>query len=440
MKLLILNCGGSPDPLIYSIKKNDANTVYFLHSIQTEIVAKQISEKLNLKNSRYKKINDHQDIDDAYIKSKEIFSEVRDEFNEIVVDITGGTKTMVSGLTLAAIDEKCELIYVAAKDNSGRDKDGVGNVKKDFEIVKTLKNPYEIYAVKEFEKARYFFNKYQFEAAEKNLDEALKKLSDEKLICLAKIYIEIMKLYSNWDKFNNSTEDDFDLNKKLFYILNKINESDYLKTHFSNNHPYFIPKIKDNIDFLRLKISGKGKMDYKNVKYYLPDLLNNASRRIDEGKYDDAVARLYRSIELIAQLKLSEEKLIFRSSLNSQSRFFIDMKKIDSIKDDNIEKTLKTFPEYNDAKENGENKFHIASNKSFRLLSSMNYKLATDYLEDDDISRNVSLRNYSILAHGLNPIIKHNAEGLYEQTYKYAKLSFPEIDEYMEMSKFPLFQ
>ena len=41
--------------------------------------------------------------------------------------------------------------------------------------------------------------------------------------------------------------------------------------------------------------------------YMLAFILNNARRREDENKFDDAVARLYRSLELFAQIRLSKE-------------------------------------------------------------------------------------------------------------------------------------
>jgi CRISPR-associated protein (TIGR02710 family) len=41
-------------------------------------------------------------------------------------------------------------------------------------------------------------------------------------------------------------------------------------------------------------------------RHHVLDLLANAKRRKDEGRFDDAVARLYRAIEAIAQVALKE--------------------------------------------------------------------------------------------------------------------------------------
>ena len=47
------------------------------------------------------------------------------------------------------------------------------------------------------------------------------------------------------------------------------------------------------------------KSDNLRKCYILASLINNSIRRAEEYKYDDTVARLYRSSELIAQIRLS---------------------------------------------------------------------------------------------------------------------------------------
>ena len=86
------------------------------------------------------------------------------------------------------------------------------------------------------------------------------------------------------------------------------------------------------------------------------DLLNNASRRAEEGKYDDAVARLYRCIELIAQIKLKE-------------RFGIDTSDVD----------LKLIPEEVkdelERKRDEKGRIKIGLSDSYKLLSAFNDEL-----------------------------------------------------------------
>lgn len=74
--------------------------------------------------------------------------------------------------------------------------------------------------------------------------------------------------------------------------------------------------------------------------------MNNAYRRIEEGKYDDAVARLYRAIELIAQLGLINEGLINENILWDNKEFKIDLNIIHNLKNNKLNSFISTLPEY----------------------------------------------------------------------------------------------
>lgn len=83
--------------------------------------------------------------------------------------------------------------------------------------------------------------------------------------------------------------------------------------------------------------------------------------------------------------------------------------------------------------------FGVTSNKSFKLLCALDVPFAEEYLKDKKLKSNVNSRNGSILAHGLNPINENEAIELFNQVIKYSKDVFPELEKYMEMSKFPKF-
>lgn len=172
----------------------------------------------------------------------------------------------------------------------------------------------------------------------------------------------------------------------------------------------------------------------------MPDLLNNAYRRIEEGKYDDAVARLYRSIELIAQMSLTKESIINEQNLWTNSEFSINILDVDRIQDIEVQDVLETFNNYRKAKEKSNKTFGIALKNSYELLEALGSEFASDYLQDDKLNDNVSLRNRSILAHGLQPIDKSKAKELYSQVLKYAKRAFPDLVKYMDMAEFPKFE
>lgn len=436
MVALILSCGGSPEPLIFSIKKLNPDYVYFLCSNDSkEEVANIIKESEFSKEYDIKIVKDHENLDESFAKSREIIKELENDYEDIHIDFTGGTKPMVAGLVLAAIGENCSYSYVGSKDSESRDKNGLGVVQNGFEKIKEQKDPYDVFAVMEFEKGMDFFNRYQFDAAGINFQTASEKLESENLKELSNIYLDLVNLYELWDKFNNISPHKKTLNSILDNVLRKINSSNNILTHLNEEYPNFIPQIEDNIEFLKLKISRRGVIKLTDVPYYLPDLLNNASRRITEGKYDDAVARLYRAIELIAQFGLTQNNLINEHTLKSHAKFKINKQDIIDLENDDVNSLVKDFHEYD-----GPGKtFGIGSKKSYQLLEALGSEFATEYLNDEDIENNIRLRNSSILAHGLQPVDKIKAEELYSQVLYYAKKAFPEVEKYMEMAEFPKF-
>lgn len=438
-KALVLSVGGSSEPIIYSIRTYKPDFIYFLHSKDTRKHVDITLDEFDYDSSQYllKELKNPESLEESFSKSREIISSLKKDY-DVNVDFTGGTKPMVAGLVLAAIGEECKYSYVGSnKGREGRDKDGVGVVISGFEEIISQKDPYDLYAVVEFNRGMDFFNKYQFTAAKSNFIAASEKLDDEHLRELANLYVDLVELYDVWDKFNNK------INKKTLnsylenQILKKINDSENIKNTLEEEFPGLLSQIEENIEFLKLKISRNGVIEENDLKYYLPDLLNNASRRIEEGKYDDAVARLYRATELIAQTGLVNEGFIELSRLRENKIFRIPLESIENCDNKEAVEYIKGLDDYGRAK-NGV--MTIALVKSFRFLKHLGCQYAKEYLDDKKLRYMVNKRNDSILAHGLNPINKENAENLFEGVLKYAIDVFPEIEKYMEMAKFPKFK
>lgn len=438
MLALILSCGGSPEPLIFSIKNIKPDFVYFLCSDDSkkEVEDILIDANFSKENHDIKVVKDHESLDESFAKSREIIKELQTDYDNIHIDFTGGTKPMVSGLVLAAIGENCSYSYVGTENLKGRDKNGLGIVQNGFESIKEQKDPYDVFAVMEFEKGMDFFNRYQFGAAYTNFDEANQKLESESLKELTCLYLDMVDVYSKWDKFNNKTDNGRVLISKFNNIRESINNSSNIKNYLNDNYSNFISQINENIEFLKLKLSRKGRIKPGDVQYYLADLLNNAHRRIEEEKYDDAVARLYRSIELIAQLKLTDYGVIDEANLFSNSEFKINKLSLSNL--ENIE--ANTFVQKFSSYHNSGRIFPLALKNSYELLCILGCDFAKEYLDDDDINNNISSRNSSILAHGLNPIDEDKASALYSQVFEYAKKAFPEVEKYMKMAEFPKFE
>lgn len=451
-KILILSVGGSPEPLIYSINEFKPNKVVFLHSPQTLKEAHEVLGETNFDslNTEFYEIPDAETLDDSFSVSKKVFSKFKDtNLYDVKVDFTGGTKPMVSGIVLAVVEgnfANFKFSYVGSKDSESRNKNGVGIVKDGSEITKMQINPYKKYAITEFKRGKNFFNTYQFEAALKNFKNAEMQLEDGNLKELATYYIKLVNFYQSWDKFNSKLkvlnektdeEEKIRLNSYLQKELIEKCPTAIFKEDFSN-YEKFINQMKYNLDFLRLKLSNDIN---KGIEYYLPDLLNNAYRKIEMGHYDDAVARLYRAIELIAQINLNRLGLIDQDKLKQNKVFHINKKQFMKVTDDNRKARSKVVRWHLSDYEDPESKtFRITLAKNYDLLKSFEIPVAFDYFSDIKLIRSKDKRNNSILAHGLEPLDYDSTIDFYNKVLEFSLKSFPDIKKYMDLAEFPKFE
>ncbi len=413
-KAIIFTVGGHTS-MIPTIREEDPDFCYFIHSDESKEQVDEIIKEMDFKDSDFACIKVKPfDLNNVFVRSKIIIDEINNNYSEIKVDYTGGTKLMSVGLALAASTYGVGVkhCYIDGE------RDSRGTVIDGNESVLELSNPYDDYAIKEMNRAKEFFNKYQFEAAEENFENAYDKLKSEALKKQCTIYLKITKLYRNWDKFND-TVGDKKLNK---YLSDEIlNMGEDIKKNLTYNDNSFLNKLDENLEFLKQKVNSG--LNRKNVKYYLADLLNNAERRIDESKFDDAVARLYRAMELISQIGLLNKKLFDESKLKNKT-FILNEDKLEEIDDLDIKNRLDT---------------RSGLRNNFTVLEKLGVDYAKEYMKNKEIQNRIQKRNESILAHGLNPIDKGDAKMLHDLVLDYAHKLYPKIEEYKDMAEFPKF-
>ena len=398
------------------------------------------------------------DTQECFDKSRELILRLIKNGDYVNVDYTGGSKTMTAGLALASSGTGCRFTYVGSEDKKGRDRDGKGNVRDGFEKVIVQFDPFETKAVFEIDRAKQFFNNYQFAAALKSFQDARNKIAgsgfvDDDLLYLTDCYIDLVKFYDSWDKFETeyNSKDYDDVEEKtenLSDLLNEIIEksiksNEYCLSYFENEENNFFNQMESNLEFLRNKTSKNerkksGKFNEK-VKFYLPDLLNNAKRRISERKFDDAVARLYRSIELIAQLELLKQGFIDYKKLRENKKFFMDKEKFFNHPfDDDFKSEVKCWSK-KDFKDEEKNTFTLARENSYKFLEKLGVSWAGEFLNDENLKKGLTARNYSILAHGLNPIGRDTANDLYDIVLGYSKKYDVDMENNMKKAEFPQF-
>lgn len=323
-------------------------------------------------------------------KIKSYVTDLEDEYY-IVIDYTYGTKTMTMSAAMVSMACRKELIFV-----SGERENGI--VVKGSEEVKN-QNLFPIYDSLLLEKIEDAFNANRFETAKSLLSE----LVDPKINKEA--YYKLIQSYSYFDDVN---------------YVEAFNSFDYKL--FSKVWPELADDFLKNIK--SLKILNKETQSQK-IYYVLASLINNARRRYEENKFDDAIARLYRSLELIGQIKLEEYGLDSSDiDLDRLKELDIDEKFINSLK------SLRA----------SDGKIKIGLIKDFELISYFDDDLAEFYAENNKRIQNiVKFRNNSILAHGMEAKTADEYEEFKDMVLKAAKVLNPKINEYIEDTTFPEF-
>lgn len=430
--MMICTVGGTPDPLIESIKKKNPDFVYFIASQETVKAIGKIVEDTNLSINRYKSyiIEYAESIIETYEVSRGIIKKIkeRDNNTKIFINHTGGTKSMSAGVVLAGSEYGCSFVYVGGKE---RDKGGVGIVTGDM-IVKDEQYPYHLIVEKNLMEVVDYFNRYQYETCINILNDIDAKLIDnyeksKQLRITARILNDFITLIRSIDSFKFKKIEYLGQNKPVLAIVKAITK-DLEMISFDSN---ILKKVGGYLKRSEEHIQG---LQENNLRIIFCELINNAERRVSEGKYDDAVARLYRAIELIAQMKLMGLDVIDEDRLRENNVFAIKLEKLrEKLSDEKIEEYKKGQKE--EDLDNGIIKLPLK--KSYRLLADLGDEFSNNFLKDEEFKTLLQKRNDSILAHGLIPVSKEDAEGLLRKVVYMPNLIIEDFDNLKNRATFP---
>lgn len=303
---------------------------------------------------------------DSFNECFKVYSDKLNEFwgkNKLIVDYTSGTKTMAASLASAAVLYDAPLITVGGYREKGSVKKGTESIR--IHNVYMLKDSFFKYLTIDL------FNKYRYDEAIDLLKYLISPDLDKDNL------IKFIKIYLHWD--NVRFEEAYDLFKDVDLLNLELRGSG--------------KKIKENLKALA-RISNSHSENIKNC-YILASLLNNAKRRAEEFKYDDAIARLYRSFELIGQIKLNQYGI-------DSSNVDVELLKRKDVSDE--------FVEYLENLRDG-SKIRIGLVNDYLLLNELGDKLGQYFIENRQLINNITVkRNNSILAHGLD---SHSKEDYY---------------------------
>lgn len=289
----------------------------------------------------------------------------------VVVDYTGGTKTMSAALALVARRWRCRFSYVGGGE---RTSEGVGVVVSGTERTVAADNPWNALGYQAVEEACAVFNRGAYDWAVQILDDSLKAADApavKRELATLKSLSEGMAL---WDRFQHG-----DAGRKLEEVRKNRND---LEALFG---PDSADALVTQIERAALHLREVAAAD-RPSRAMMADLLANAKRREAEGRYDDGVARLYRAIEAVAQKRLADRYDIDTSDVR--------LEQLPALLCDRW------------APRAGNGPLKLALQDAYDLLWALDDPLGRQFHELGLAQQTspLSARNQSVLAHGFQPV------------------------------------
>ena len=384
-KGITLTIGESLSPIIYSLRHYQAEYAVFICTDESRHMLDQVLEEYPIPPSKYKVFEVQDDpgqigrlIHSYYSAFRWLRDYVGLASEEIVTDPTPGRKWMSTGATMIASYLGLNITYVDVKYKQGR---------PDPTTMKVipLGNAYDQTGFLETEKAREYFNKSEFKLAWDILKQITPSTSPLK--DLYEGLTKIIEAFYKWDLFTHYKEDiskDFSEGREC---LERYLHTEKEKGGLND----FLEKVKQKEQLAKALLESAR----PNLEQVI-DLLLNADRRISQGKYDDATARLYRTLELIEQYYLKD--IIGNTSKPSY-------KKLDNALRQRFREIKVQLPS------------KIALEDGYLLLKLLKHQAGEEVIlkiKDKKVINRfgdvTKARNDSILAHGFEPISEKDAK------------------------------
>jgi CRISPR-associated protein (TIGR02710 family) len=375
----LVSVGGSPAPVLHVLRQHRPAHVWYFCSAGSRANADDIQRQLDWHPApRFIEVERFEELGPCYreLRSKlpSILAETKVPPAEVLVDYTGGTKTMSAALVLAAVELFHQFSYVGSEQ---RDKGGLGIVLDGKERALYQGNPWTELAIREVERARDLWAGCQFEATAHLLRQVAPRvplrLRFEALATLAEALAARHRL-----DFPEAT-------RRLREAIGRLRPIFEASPTAS-----LLPLAEHALQLCQTCAAPAASPTL------LRELLDNALRTAAQGRYEDAAARLYRAMEMQAQLWLAQAT----GGLFANGRCKLEHTA-------QLPDTLKALP---CCQLDARGEIKLSLEQSFLALAALGHERARA------IAANIALdkksrfraatekRNTSILAHGVQPI------------------------------------
>jgi CRISPR-associated protein (TIGR02710 family) len=201
---MLVSLGGSVEPVVYTLNRQRPSYVLFFVSPESEVELQAVIKRLDFP-CKFDRI-----VSSSAEVLGECFRVIREQLpgklvqwglaeDDLIVDYTGGTKSMSAALVLATIERVHRYSYVGGVE---RDKGGVGVVLGGRERMWYVQNPWEELAQEEKKRIRLYFAAARYETALQELQRLLGHVASQERDMLRAV-ASAVEGYRDWDNFRH---------------------------------------------------------------------------------------------------------------------------------------------------------------------------------------------------------------------------------------------
>lgn len=397
-KALLISVGGTPEPVAYSINRHCPEALILFASRESR---REIEDKVRpLTTHRWRDqevvtTESHEDLT-ACLSALErdlprALASLGLRYEDLLVDYTGGTKTMSAALVLGTVHKPVRYSYVGGK---VRGKAGLGVVLDGSELVVLSPNPWDVLASELRRRLARQFNHGHFAEAAETAREAAQRVGE----CWQPFYSALARLCEGYHLWQG-----LDVTKVPAHLPRALQELDiFAKGSGEPALLAFVAAARRDAERLQAvaeaqKAAGqKGRpVPPEALRALVVDLVANAELTAGRlRRADDGVARLYSAIE-----KLAKAELLALGIDNSACR---PEQLPEPLREDYARR-------YRDP-ESGLLKFGLMA--SYELLQALDRPVGQRFAaRREDLRAVLNVRNMSLLVHGWQPV----REDVYEK-------------------------
>ncbi|NVM01300.1 MAG: TIGR02710 family CRISPR-associated protein [Candidatus Helarchaeota archaeon] len=404
-KGLLITVGRTITPLWFAISQHSPEYATFIVSKETKNYALDLIKFFGYELEINAKVficdpNDTTSVADAGLKAidflheKGLKNDLHEKKNEILFNSTGGTKGMTIAIAHISFSENIPTYYVRSLQGQRAREDRIFS---DEEIL-LLDNPSDTLGINFEKNAKISFNSLIFLKAAEYFKRLGSVFDANKRLIYRSLH-ELSLAYKSWSLFNFS--------QAIHHLENAVKTmKDNLKSNFGRQYQDIFMRIKEQLTIIeklkKHKLDDFESIDEEILLILYFELINNARRKFEVKKYDDAVCRYYRIFEATAQLVLWKKYKInttkFDEGVDNLPANIRNMYKLKPLKTPsiilNFISNLFTPASYPPT---------IALKKSWQLLEKLDSNIRNKKILNK-IENVLPIRNLSILAHGWNPI------------------------------------